>query len=553
MLMAVPRATPWLWRAALTGAMVATSLVLAAGQAKRPAGAANERAPSPDYDRVFAMDRVHEVRIVIAPERFREMQANLAGLGGRGGFPAFGRLGMPGPPPDALAEAAWLQDAVMACSGKAPESSCSIGAAEGRCVTGPADSLMCLAAPQPGRGRPPGGLPFLKAPEPMTVPVSVQFLGRIWTNVRMRYKGNSSLMAATSSQNGKIPFRLDFNHSDQAGSIGSFHGFRKLTFSSNFADDSQMREVLATEVLRDRGVPAARAAFYRVFVDTGDGAAYWGLYTMVEDPADGAMLGTQLDGRGANLYKPDGPAANWTRFDAASFEKKTNEGKNDFSDVIAAIDALHAQATDRGEWRSQLERVFDVDLFLRWLAVNTAIDNWDAYGAMAHNYYLYGDPRRNGRLRWIPWDHNMAFGAGPGGGRGFPGGPGRGQVPLFARGRGRGGAGPFGPPTRDVLHRDADGSWPLITRLLSDPEYSLRYRRFLSDSLAGLMAPPAMDRRVRELHALIAPAVVGSNGELKTHTTISSDAAFRESPDVLLRDIARQQERIRSALAESPQ
>ena len=106
---------------------------------------------------------------------------------------------------------------------------------------------------------------------------------------------------------------------------------------------------------------------------------------------------------------------------------------------------------------------------------------------------------------------------------------------------------------RDVLHRDAGGSWPLITRLLSDPEYSLRYRRFLSDSLAGLMAPPAMDRRVRELHALIAPAVVGSNGELKTHTTISSDAAFRESPDGLLREIVRQQERIRTALVESPQ
>ena len=62
-------------------------------------------------------------------------------------------------------------------------------------------------------------------------------------------------------------------------------------------------------MLRDRGVPAARAAFYRVVVDTGEGAGYWGLYTMVEDPSDGAMLDAQLGGRGANLYKPDGPAA----------------------------------------------------------------------------------------------------------------------------------------------------------------------------------------------------------------------------------------------------
>lgn len=395
-----------------------------------------------------------------------------------------------------------------------------------------------------------GGAPFFNTPEPIAVRVSVEFLGRTWTNVRMRYKGNSSLMAATSSGNGKVPFRLDFTRAIQDGAAQTFFGFGKLTFSSNFADESQLREVLATEVLRDRGVPAARAAFYRVVADTGDGAAYWGLYTMIEDPADGAMLDAQLGGRGANLYKPEGPAANWTRFDPQSFEKKTNEAANDFSDVMAAIDALHADTADRAAWRARLERVFDVDLFLRWLAVNTAIENWDAYGAMAHNYYLYGDPRRNDRLRWIPWDHNMAFGAGPGGGRGFPGlRPG--QVPGVARGGGRGGPAPFGPMSRDVLHRDAGEAWPLITRLMSDPEYSARYRRSLNESLAGLLAPAARARRVRELHALIAPAVVGEQGERKTHTTISSEAAFRESPDVLLSGIARQQERIRAALADT--
>jgi len=315
--------------------------------------------------------------------------------------------------------------------------------------------------------------------------------------------------------------------------------------------------VLATEVLRDRGVPAARAAFYRVLVDNGAGETYWGLYTMVEDPSDGAMLDAQLGGRGANLYKPDGRAANWTSFDPASFEKKSNEAAKDFSDVMAAIDALHADATDRSTWRAKLERVFDVDLFLRWLAVNTAIANWDVYGAMPHNYYLYGDAARGGRLRWIPWDHNMAFGAGPGGGRGFPGPPGfargdafgAGPPPMFARGRGRGGPGPFGRGTQDVLHRDAGDAWPLITRLLDDPEYAVRYRRFLNDSLAGLMTPEAATRRVRELHALIAPAVVGDKGEVSTHTTVSSEAAFRASPEALLSEISRQHERIRSALA----
>jgi spore coat protein H len=271
-------------------------------------------------------------------------------------------------------------------------------------------------------------------------------------------------------------------------------------------------------VLRDRGVPAARAAFYRVFVDAGEGTTYWGLYTMVEDPADGAMLDAQLGGRGANLYKPDGPAANWSRFDPASFEKKTNERAADFRDVMAAIDALHSETTDRRAWRTGIERVFDVDLFLRWLAVNTAIGNWDAYGAMPHN---------------------MAFGAGPGFGRGFPG---RGALPdvppPFARGGGRGRGGPFGRATQDVLHRDVGAEWPLISRLLADPDYATRYRTFLRDAVAGLMAPDAVAQRVRTLHELIAPA-------------IDADAAFRDSAASLLGEITRQRERIHAALAES--
>ena len=560
-------ATRWLRRGAFTGVTLALAIAAAASQGGTTTRARGEPEPKPDYNRIFALDRVHELRISIPVERFREMQANLASLGRGRGAGAFGRGPMQGFPPDGLAMAAALQDAVLACSGKPTGVPCSSGGAAGECATGPGDSRMCISLGQSPRGRAAGGGPLFNAPNPIAVPVSVHFLGRTWTNVRMRYKGNSSLMASVASANGKIPFRLEFT--DGASSPNrTFHGFRKLTFSSNFADESQLREVLAAEVLRDRGVPAARGAFYRVFVDAGEGTQYWGLYTMIEDPADGAMLDAQLGGRTANLYKPDGPAANWTRFDEASFEKKTNERKADFGDVIAAIDALNADMSDRGAWRTRLEGVFDVDLFLRWLAVNTVIDNWDAYGAMPHNYYLYGDPTRGGRLRWIPWDHNMSFGAGPGGGRGFPDGGrgGRGprlggaapadsaridQFPPFARPGGPGGLGPFGRGGGDVLHRDASSAWPLISRLLSVPEYAARYRSILQDALGGLMEPDALAKRVRELHTLIAPAVIGSTGELRTHTTVSSEAAFREAPDVLLGQIALRRERIRAALAES--
>jgi len=55
---------------------------------------------------------------------------------------------------------------------------------------------------------------------------------------------------------------------------------------------------------------------------------------------------------------------------------------------------------------------------------NNTMVNWDSYGVMAHNYYLYNDPVRH--LTWIPWDHNEALSGSPGitgtsGGDGAPG------------------------------------------------------------------------------------------------------------------------------------
>ena len=233
----------------------------------------------------------------------------------------------------------------------------------------------------------------------------------------------------------------------------------------------------------DRGVPAPRSAFYRIFVDTGAGPEYWGLYTMVEDPGDGAMLDSQLGGRAANLYKPDGPGADWTTFDKEGFSKKTNEDEANFADVEAAFAALQAPRDNPAQWRAKLESVFDVDHFLKWLAVNTAIDNWDTYGAMAHNYYLYGDPKQKGRLQWIPWDNNMAFGINPMGGRlGAPAGPAasgrraarggrcsagtavrvrwrgaRGRRTAAVHGRDDGRPGPAAPQRRRPLAADSEG------------------------------------------------------------------------------------------------
>ena len=44
-------------------------------------------------------------------------------------------------------------------------------------------------------------------------------------------------------------------------------------------------------------------------------------------------------------------------------------------------------------WRANLETVIDTNVFLKYLAVNTVVQNWDTYGRMTHNYYLIQQSR----------------------------------------------------------------------------------------------------------------------------------------------------------------
>ena len=93
---------------------------------------------------------------------------------------------------------------------------------------------------------------------------------------------------------------------------------------------------------------------------------------MVEE-VDGEVLDTQFSSDDGNLYKPEGEGATFAEgaFDTDDFTKKTNEDEADWSDIEALFAALHddSRTTDPASWRAGLESVFDVDVFLKYLAV----------------------------------------------------------------------------------------------------------------------------------------------------------------------------------------
>lgn len=359
-----------------------------------------------------------------------------------------------------------------------------------------ADLYDAMGEPGAG-GRPPAGLGDFT---PMYVPVTVAFDGRTWPYVGMRHKGNSSLMLAWLEGVEKLPFRLNFDYyEDDVSEVDNqrFHGFKELKYSSAFEDDSFIRDQITSDLFRAAGVPAAAGGLVAVYVDAGAGPMYWGVYAGFEDPA-GELLDAWFGDDSGNAYKPDGETATLRDFAAADFEKKTNEDDEDWSDVRTFIETLNDDSLEGEAWRTAMETSFDMDAYLRYLAMNNLVGNWDSYGNMTHNYYLYGDPALDGRLVWIPWDFNEAMRT-------------NGKAPLIP-----------------ISLADLDSRWPMLARVAEDPVYKARYTEHLVELMEAVFTEDSVRTRAEALQDRIAAAVAE---EAAPYTHLRSYGRFEEALD----------------------
>lgn len=353
----------------------------------------------------------------------------------------------------------------------------------------------------PGGGGPGGGATTTFSDEtPIYVPCSIEFNSLEWYHVGIRYKGNSSLSAYSSGVN-KLPFRLEFNQfeDDYPEITGqTFYGFPALSMSSNYNDKSFIREKVACDLFREFGVPAPETAFYEMWIDYGDGPVYFGLYTAVEMAFE-TTLEHQFGSNTGNCYKPDGDGAAWSTsgFTLADFENKTTGGTGE-TDIQEMYDILHSttRTTAASSWRSNLESVFDVDGFLKWLAVNTTIQNWDTYGRMTHNYYLYHDPS-DGLIKWIPWDNNEAFEEGK-----------------------QGGALSFD------FTEITDTDWPLIGYLTADTTYENIFKAHINTFIGGVFDPTTAQAKYAYWQGIIQSSV---DAETADYSFLSGSGEFNSA------------------------
>jgi len=154
-----------------------------------------------------------------------------------------------------------------------------------------------------------------------------------------------------------------------------------------------------------------------------------------------------------------------------------NADAKDFAKVIRAIKYLNKENVTNEE----LEKYWDVDAALRYLAVHTFMVNADSYsGHMVQNYYL---AEQNGKITILPWDYNLSFGSMGGPPPGGPGGMPNGENRDRSKGQ------VSNNETTETINHAIDtpvigvdmDSRPLISVLLSRDEYKEKYHYYLDE------------------------------------------------------------------------
>ena len=236
-----------------------------------------------------------------------------------------------------------------------------------------------------------------------------------WNGVEVRRVGIRS--RGLGSRNGRKPgLRVDM---DRYVDGQTFLGLGALVLDNLTQDGSGIRERVAMRFYERMGLPAPREAHVRLYVND----RYAGLYAVVES-IDKDFL-ARVFGRSEAGVENDGYLFEYEWSDVWGLTERgpgleayrplldpvTHEDAPDeelYAPVAAMIRAIN-QTTD-AEFESEVGRYLDLPLFMRHVAAQNFVAQWDGVAGYAgvNNFYLYRFEDSE-RSQFILWDEDNAF------------------------------------------------------------------------------------------------------------------------------------------------
>ncbi|MCX6268826.1 MAG: CotH kinase family protein, partial [Bacteroidetes bacterium] len=302
-------------------------------------------------------------------------------------------------------------------------------------------------------------------------------------NVGFRLRGN------TSRYSQKKSFKISFN---EYVSGRKYQGVKKINLNGEHNDPTLIREKLYYDLWKKAGMVERRTSFVKVYINN----SYYGLYTNLEE-MEKEWLTLVFSKNGGNLFKCSYPAdlvyhgpnpqtymdlQNTTATGGQVYELQTNKSQNDYTRLVELITTLNQQPG--GTFASDISAIFNVDHFLKVLALDVATGNWDDYSYNQNNYYLYENPS-DSTIYFITYDPDNTFG-----------------IDWVGK---------------DWATRDCR-NWinnkmqlPLAQKLMAIPEFYNKYKLYLDTIVNTITHPDSVFPRIDALKQLIQQAAIDDN------------------------------------------
>jgi hypothetical protein len=298
------------------------------------------------------------------------------------------------------------------------------------------------------------------------VPAKLVVDGKTYSDVGVRFRGNSSFFRVPSS------FKRSFNVSlDMAKDEQNIDGHKTLNLLNSNEDPAMMRAVLFLHIAR-QFLPAPKANFTRVVIN----GEYWGVFQNVQQFSSEFVK--ENFGDKGNRWKAEGPLT-YNGDNAASYRRPYEiKGKDDPAAWEALINLTRVlNQTPPAELEKALEPILNIDGALRFLALDNVLVSNDGYWLRGADYSLYRDEK--GKFHVLSYDVNETFANNPS----------------------RNGQG--GSPTLDPLIGINDNNRPLRSKLFAVPALREKYMGYVREIATKWLDWNTLGPMVERYRALI--------------------------------------------------
>jgi len=268
----------------------------------------------------------------------------------------------------------------------------------------------------------------------------------------------------------------------------SLHGTKDFRLRSDQPDPTMLGTKLATDVLLKSGLIANEAGYTDLYINDN----YMGFWVVIESIGDD-WIKRNINNTSEPIKTLYQCKDDFIRFEDGSAKKKCTNSNKNYTDYMEPFNTFVDQVNN-ATTRNDLEKIMDVDNFIKYMAWEWLIGTWDHFlGIYGHNLYWFQQP--NGKWIYIPYDYGEhAFGSDQGWYK-YPKKAYFKKVKKYY----------LKYDYSYISFKEFELDHPIIKILINDDDTI--FRNLLGDIISKIFNPDTLLLRIDELVKLIAPYV----------------------------------------------